>query len=77
MQKQITVWLVNNHVTGGHDKGGKTCLYTHFGGAKALFSYIHLQVIDSFGGKSHAKFFLLGAMPPVPPAGTCLVENYS
>ena len=31
------------HVTVDHVQGGRTCLYTHFAGAKALFSYINLQ----------------------------------
>ena len=52
-------------------RGGKTCLYTHFVGAKALFTYINLQVPDSVEGKPMQNF-PFGAMLPVPPAGTCL-----
>ena len=55
-------------------RGGKTCLYTHWGGAKALF-YISRQVTHSVageGGKTMQNFFIWGAMPPFPPAGTCL-----
>ena len=49
--------FLSNHVTGGHAQGGgKTFWYTHFGGAKALFSYINLQVTDPVGGYNHAKF---------------------
>ena len=61
-----------NHVTEGHAQGGKTCLHTHFGVAKALFSYINLRVADFTWGAIPCEMFLLGAMPPVPPAGTCL-----
>ena len=58
-----------SHVTGGHFQGGKTCLYTHFGGAETLFSYIYLQVTDSVGGgaKPSKMFHLEGwAMSPGP-----------
>ena len=51
--------LYLNHVTGGHAQGDKACLYTHFGGEKALFSCINLQVKDSVGGQNHANFFHL------------------
>ena len=51
----------------------------HFGGVKALFSYINYtnpQVTDSVGrGQSHAKVFIWGTMSPVPPEGTCLAEG--
>ena len=49
-----------NHVAGGHAQGGKTCLHTHSGGAKALFSYKNLQVTgyDGGGGKYNAKSFI-------------------
>ena len=58
---------------------GKTCLYTHFRGAKALFSYINLQVTDSTGGGGKAMDnFSFGGSAPVPPAGTCLLgRTYS
>ena len=64
-----------NDVAGGHAQGGKTCLYTHFGGAKALFSYIDLQVADSVGGSITLQNFSFGANTPVPPAGTCLLNR--
>ena len=38
------------HVIGGEALGGKTCLYNHFGRAKALFYYVNLQVDNSVGG---------------------------
>ena len=67
----------NNHVAGGHAQGGggKTRLYTHFGGAKALFSHINLQATDSFGRGKTMQNFSFGAMPPVPTAGTCLAHK--
>ena len=39
--------------------GGKTCLCSHFGGAKALFCYANLQANNSFGGRGTkpCKFF--------------------
>ena len=52
-----------NHVTGGHAQGGKTCLYKHFGGAKAIFCSINLQVPDSIEEQNHAKFSLGGNAP--------------
>ena len=55
------------HVTGDHIPGDKTCLYKHFGGAKALFSYINLQVTDSVGGGKTMQNFLFGGNAPVPP----------
>ena len=52
---------------------GKTCFYTHFGEAKALFSYIDLQVTDCVGGKTMQNFHL-GAMPTCPlQVRTCRV----
>ena len=54
---------------------GKTCLHKHFGGAKALVSYINLQVTDSVGGAKQCKIFHLGGNAPVPPAGTCLRQT--
>ena len=60
------------HVIGGHAQGGKACLYTHSEGAKALFSYIHLQVTDCVWGTKPGKFFHWGQCP-VAPAGTCLL----
>ena len=50
---------------------GKTCFYTHVGEAKALFSYINLQVTDSVGGKTMQNFSF-GGNAPTPPAGACL-----
>ena len=53
--------------------GGKACLYTYFGEAKALFSYMNLQVRILLGGKTKYNFSLVGhascvcrleAMPP-------------
>ena len=46
--------------------GGKTCLYNHFRGAKALFCFINLQVNNSVWGQSHAKFFIRGDIAPCP-----------
>ena len=54
------------HVAGDHIQGGKTCLYKYFGGTKALFSYIHLQVTDSAEGKAMQNFSF-GENAPVPP----------
>ena len=45
--------------------GGKTYIYRHFGGAKALSCYINLQITDSVGGKS-CKFSFGGMAPRVP-----------
>ena len=42
------------------------------GGAKALFSYINLQVTASIRRQNHAKCFIWGQWTPCPPAGTCL-----
>ena len=54
--------------------GGETCLYQHFGGAKALFCYVNLQVPDSVGElKSCKVIHLEGKTSPVPPAGVCLL----
>ena len=51
----------NNHVTGGHAQGGKPCLYSHLGGAKALFFYINnIQVTDFVGGPKLCKFLSWG-----------------
>ena len=49
-QMQESAVLQSNHITGSH-AGGKTCLYMYFGGAKALFSYINLQITVE-GGKT-------------------------
>ena len=46
-------------------------------GQKALFSYINLQVTDSFGGQNHANFLFGGQCPPCPHACTCLVATLS
>ena len=46
---------------------GKNYLYTHFGGAEALFSYIDLQVTDSVGGTKPCKIFHLWGNAPFPP----------
>ena len=48
-------------------EGGKTCLYKYFGGAKATFPFVNLQVNDSLGGRNYAKFFISRALSPVPP----------
>jgi len=54
-------------MTGEHAlEEGKTCLCKHFGGAKALFYYINLQVNDFAGGQSHAKFSFLRYCPHAP-----------
>ena len=49
--------------------GGKTCLYKNFGGAKALFCYVNLQIIGSAGmGKAKlCKSFHLESNAPVLP----------
>ena len=47
--------------------GDKTCFCSHFGGAKALFSYINLQATDSVGGQNHAKCFIWGGAKPHCP----------
>ena len=62
----LTKCACTNHVTGGHAQGGKTCLHTHFGRSKALFSYRNVQLSDSIGGQNHAKFFIWWAIPPCP-----------
>ena len=59
------------HVTGGHVQGGKTYMYKHFGGEKALFYYVNQQFNGSVGGQNHSKFFFLETMPP---ESTCLVR---
>ena len=43
---------------------GKTCLYKHFGEAKALFYYVNLQVNDSVWGQNHIKLFIWRNRPP-------------
>ena len=51
-QMQESAVLQSNHATESHAQGGgKTCLYMYFGGAKALFSYMNLQVTTE-GGKT-------------------------
>ena len=44
----IRLW--DNHVARGLAMGGKTWLYKDFGGKKALFYYLNLQINFSFGG---------------------------
>ena len=44
---------------------GKTFLYDHCGGAKAVFCYVNIQVNNDIGE----------ALPPVPPAATCLLHG--
>ena len=65
----------NNNVTGGHAQGDKTCLYTYFRGAKALFSHMNLQVTDSVGGGKTMLNISFGGPCPVPPACTCLARK--
>ena len=46
------------------------------GGAKALFCYENHQSNGSDGGGAKPwKIFHLKAIPPVPPAGTCLGDS--
>ena len=59
-------WGYRIRIAGGHAQGGKTCLYSYFGGAKTLFSYINLQCTYSDGGQNHAKFFIWGQCPQCP-----------
>ena len=57
---------------------GKTCLYTHVGGAKVLFSYVNLQATDPVGGAKPFKIFHVGENAPVHPckhvSGTSLKQ---
>ena len=46
----------------------KVCQCEHFGGVKALFSYINLQESDSVEG----GIKVWGYCPRIPSAGTCL-----
>ena len=47
---------------------GKSRLYNHFAGAKALFYYAKLQVSNSVGGGAKScRIFHLGALLFVPP----------
>ena len=55
-----------NHITGGNGLRDKTYLCKHIGGARALFSYVNLQVNDSVGSQNHVKFLLGNALPPCP-----------
>ena len=41
----------------------KNCLYNHFGGAKASFCYVYLQVNNSVDGPNHAKFGGIALVP--------------
>ena len=50
---------------GACSEGGKT--YAYFGGAKALFSYLKLQVTGSVGWQNNANFLIMGANPPCAP----------
>ena len=78
LKKGTAVNLQLKHATGGHAQGGATCLYKHLGGAKALFCHVNHQVNGSArGDKTIQNFFHLGAMPPMPPSGTCLLQGDS
>ena len=69
-----------NHVTEDHVQGGRNCLYTHFGGAKALFSFINLQVNDSVGGAKPCKIVHLEAITPcrfIPAQNTVILGAFS
>ena len=61
--------------------GGKACLYKHFGGAKALFYYINLQVNDSVESARPCKMFHWGegVLAPCPlqvRACTIILQAY-
>ena len=56
---------MTKHVTGRYAMGGaKLASGVHFGGAKALFSYVNLQVSDSVGGAKPCKIFRFGGIAP-------------
>ena len=64
---------MGQHLTRGDVlEGGKTDLCNHFGGAKATLFYVNHQFKNSVAEQKHSKFFILGALPPVPLAGTCM-----
>ena len=63
--------VATKHITGRDSQGGKTWLYDHIEVAKALFSYVNLQVNNSVGGKT-----IQGrGHHPMPPAGMWLVAT--
>ena len=57
----------SSHATGCHALGDTTCLYTHFWGAKASFSYINLQATDPVGGSKIMQNFSFGGQCPCTP----------
>ena len=42
-------------------------MHKYYGGVKAIFAVVNLQVNDSFPIANPCKIFQLGALPPVPP----------
>ena len=57
LNKSACAWLYkkgpqSKHIAGGNNLEGKTCLYNHFGGAKALFCHAKAGL-----GQKQAKFF--------------------
>ena len=40
------------HVTGGYALGAKTCQCKHFGGAKALVSFVNSRLLICWGGQN-------------------------
>ena len=48
-------------------------MYNHYGEAKALFSYVNVQINTSVEGQTAQNFSFRGIVPRAPPpAGTCL-----